>query len=76
MQKEQRVSENLLPNQAMCFTQFFFNCRPKYFDVLILHSGVLAHSAFAALRGEIEKDAWHKELVEMAGGESLLLDKH
>ena len=37
-----------------------------------VHSGVISHSAsasgFAALKGEMEKDARHKNLVEAAGG--------
>ena len=58
----------------------FYNGHPTYFDVSVrsaLHFGVLSHSAitpgFAALRGEMEKDARHKALVEAAGGEFLLL---
>ena len=52
----------------------FYNGRPTYFDISVrsaLHSGVIAHSAlspgFAALKGEMEKDAWHRSLVEAAG---------
>ena len=53
----------------------FYNDCPTYFDISVrsaLHSGVIMHSAaspgFAARRGEMEKDAWHKGLVEAAGG--------
>ena len=53
----------------------FHNGHPTYFDISVrsaVHSGVIAHSAvspgFAALRGEMEKDARHRGLVEAAGG--------
>ena len=38
----------------------------------VLHSGILTQSAVspgvAALKGKVEKDAQHHELVEVAGG--------
>ena len=54
----------------------FHNGRPTYFDISVrsaLHSGVITRSAsspagFAALKGEMEKDARHRDLVEAAGG--------
>ena len=52
----------------------FHKGHPTYYDISVrsaLHSGVVTHSAFssglAALRGEMEKDAWHRGLVEDAG---------
>ena len=61
---------------VMCFTHTFtMGTLATYFDISIrsaVHSGVIAHSAvspgFAALRGEMEIDAWHRRLVEAAGG--------
>ena len=52
----------------------FHNGHPTYFDISVrsaVHSGVISHSAspgFAALKGKMEKDARHKNLVEAAGG--------
>ena len=53
----------------------FHNGHPTYFDISVrsaVHSGVITHSTlspeFAALRGEMEKDAQHRRLVEAVGG--------
>ena len=80
MRREQRVSTESATRPGDVFHPDFCNGRPTYFDVSVrsaLHSGVLTHSAitpgFAALKGEMEKDARHKELVEKAGGKFLPL---
>ena len=59
---------------VMYFTQTFIRVTPHIDDISVrsaLHSGVVTHSAFssglAALRGEMEKDAWHRGLFEDAG---------
>ena len=79
VQKEQKVSGESAARPDDIFHPDFYNDHP-YFDVSVrstLHSGVLSHSAitpgFTALRGEMEKDARHKALVEAAGGEFLPL---
>ena len=78
--KEQKVSGESAAKPGDIFHLDFCNGHPIYFNVSVrstLHSGVLSHSAitpgFAALRGEMEKDAKHKALVEAAGGEFLPL---
>ena len=60
---------------ANVFHPNFHNGCPTYFGISVtsaVHSGVVSHSAsspgFAALKGEMEKDPWHKNLVEAAGG--------
>ena len=46
----------------------FCNRHPTYFDISAVRSGVITHFAFSpgfvALKGEMEKDAWHRRLDE------------
>ena len=80
VRKEQKVSGESAARPGDIFHPDFYNDHPTYFDVSVqsaLHSGVLSHSAitpgFAALRGEMEKDAKHKALIEAVGGDFLPL---
>ena len=73
--REQGVSVESVSRPGDVFHPDFHNGRPTYFDISVrsvLHSGVITRSAsspgFAALKGEMEKDAWHRDLVEAAGG--------
>ena len=52
----------------------FHNRHPIYYDISVttaVYSGVITHSAFSpgfvALKGEMEKDTWHRRLDEAAG---------
>ena len=72
---EQGVSGESASRPGDVFHSDFHNGHPTYFDISVrsaLHSGVITHSAsspgFAALKGEMEKDARHRDLVEDAGG--------
>ena len=72
---EQGVSGESASRSGDVFHPDFHNGRPTYFDISVrsaLHFGVITHSAsspgFAALKGEMEKDAQHRDLVEDAGG--------
>ena len=73
--QEQGVSGEPASRPGDVFHPDFHNGHPTYFDISVrsaLHSGVITHSAsspgFAALKGEMEKDAQHRDLVEDAGG--------
>ena len=75
VRREQGVSGESASRPGDVFHPDFHNGRPTYFDISVrsaVHSGVISHSAsasgFAALKGEMEKDARHKNLVEAAGG--------
>ena len=75
VRREQGVSGESASRPADVFHTDFNNGRLTYFDISVrnaVHSGVISHSAsasgFAALKVEMEKDAWHKNLVEVAGG--------
>ena len=72
---EQGVSGESASRPGDVFYPDFHNDHPTYFDISVrsaLHSGVITHSAsspgFAALKGEMERDARHRDLVEDAGG--------
>ena len=73
--REQGVFGESASRPGDVFHPDFHNGRPTYFDISVksaLHSGVITHSAsspgFAALKGEMEKDARYRDLVEDAGG--------
>ena len=75
VRREQGVSGESSSRPGDVFHPDFHNGHPTYFDISVrssVHSGVITHSAvspgFAALRGEMEKDARHRGLVEAAGG--------
>ena len=75
VRREQGVSGESSSRPGDVFHPDFHNGHPTYFDISVrsaVHSGVIVHSAvspgFAALRGEMEKDARHRELVEASGG--------
>ena len=69
---EQGVSGESASRPGDVFHPDFHNGPPTYFDISVrsaVYSGIISHSAsalgFAVLKGEMEKDAWHKNL---AGG--------
>ena len=75
VRREQGVSRESASRPGDVFHPDFHNGHPTYFDISVrsaVHSGVITHSAsspgFAALKGEMEKDARHRDLVEAAGG--------
>ena len=75
VQREQGVSGESASRPGDVFHPDFHNGHPTYFDISVrsaVHSGVITRSAsspgFAALKGKMEKDARHRDLVEAAGG--------
>ena len=74
VRREQGVSGESASRPGDVFHPDFHNDRPTYFDISVIHSGIITHSrsaslpGFAALKGEMEKDARHRDLVEDAGG--------
>ena len=75
VRREQGVSGESSSRPGDVFHPDFHNGHPIYFDISVrsaVHSGVITHSAvspgFAALRGEIKKDARHRGFVEAARG--------
>ena len=75
VRREQGVSGESASRPGDVFHPDFHNGHPTYFDISVrsaVHSGVITRSAsspgFAVLKGEMEKDARHRDLVEAAGG--------